>query len=154
MSNKINTTTGNEVKDMNATELEGKALSSTLQSGGVSQRFQLLVLAISNLFVLAALGYGFSLVGPISNECILNSAVIGSFLFILFLCVALAIKHKKESETSTEEQSAEVAKTEEVTDAKDEKPSNGLSNVTKFLLLAMGVLMTSVIIAFGFALLH
>lgn len=163
MSNKINTTTGNEVKDMNTTELEGKVSSSTSQSGGMSNAGKLLVLAIANLITMGLIVTGYALVVYSAAEgaakesakesAFMAIALVITAVFCAFL-PALAKKWKKKSETSTKEQSAKVAKTKEVTGSEDEKPSNGFSNSAKFLLLAMGVLMTSVIIAFGFALLH
>ena len=60
MSNKINTI-GNEVKDMNTTELEGKASSSTSQSGGMSNMTKLLVIIIGNLVTAGLIVIAYSL---------------------------------------------------------------------------------------------
>lgn len=165
MSNKINTTTGNEVKDMNTAELEGKASSSTSQSGGMSNAGKLLVIALGNLVTmgLIVIGYAVLMHGEakgvaIEAEGIPTEAVLMAITtFIVFPAIILGTlfsKCKKEPETSTEEQSVKVAKTEEVTDAKDEKPSNGLSNAAKFLLIGLGLIVTSALIGFGFALLR
>jgi membrane protein implicated in regulation of membrane protease activity len=164
MSNKINTTTGNEVKDMNTTELEGKASSSTSQSGGMSNATKFLVLAIANLITMGIIVANFIFVMPGAIEDVAAEGVTTETVLIVIaavLIVLLAIapeviakKRKKDSETSTEEQSAEVVKTEEVTSAEDEKPSNGLSNSAKFLMLGLSIIVITAFMGYVFALLR
>lgn len=159
MSNKINTTTGNEVKDTNTTELEGKASSSTSQSGEMSPTVKLLVIFIGNLVVMGLLVTAYALVahwdiGYTADKTLYMGLAALFTAAVLCMFLPPANKGKKESETSTEEQSVEAAKAEEVTDAKDEKPSNPLSNAAKFLLIGLGLIVTSALIGFGFALLR
>lgn len=160
MSNKINTTTGNEVKDMNTAELEGKASSSTSQSGEMPSIAKLLVITIGLFSVMGLVTTGYGVLVYYGPAYTLNRYFYLG-LALLFMAAALCIflqaivnKWKKETETSTEEQTAEVAKTEEATDVEDEKPSNPFSNAVKFLLIGLGLIVTSALIGFGFALLH
>ena len=157
MSNKINTTQGNEVKDMNTVQLEGKASSSTSKSGGMSNGAKVLILAIINLLVGLSLCIGYSLVGsgitePVTKDGILEAMVAGLAIFLMAVGIASVNKLKKMSETSSEEQPAEVTEAK-VTSAEDKKPSNGMSNATKFLVIALGVIAVAALLGAGFGIL-